>query len=73
VKAKTTPQLRLKEQIKCLRDCAQKLSELAPELPPDTDTITLIAQNLRVTADYAANLLALYGAQEHLRGNHKPR
>ena len=66
---KATPHDRLKEQIKCLRECAKNLSDLAPDLSPDTDTITVIAQNLRVTADSAAGLLALHGAQELLRDN----
>jgi hypothetical protein len=66
---KATPHARLKEQINCLRDCARHLSDLAPDLPPDTETITVIAQNLRITADNAANLLALHSAQEQLSKN----
>ena len=66
---KATPQARLKEQIKCLHECAKHLSDLAPDLSPDTETITLIAADLRITADYAASLLALHSAHEHLRGN----
>ena len=66
---KITPQARLKEQIQCLRECAKHLSDLAPDLPPDTETLSLIAANLRVTADYAANLLALHNAQQHLGSN----
>lgn len=61
---KATPQDRLKEQIQCLRDCSKTLLDLAPDLPPDTETITLIAKNLQVTADNAANLLSLHRPQE---------
>src|SRR5689334_8874729 len=60
---KATAVTRLKEQVRCLRDCAKHLSDLATDLPPDTETITLIARNLKVTADYAANLLALHAAK----------
>jgi hypothetical protein len=63
-KVKTTPQAKLKAQIECLRDCSKHLSDLAPDFPPDTETIALIAKNLQVTADYAANLLELHSAQE---------
>ncbi len=53
----------LKEHVQCLRDCAQHLADLAPQIPEDSETLALTAQNLSVVADTVANLLALHSAE----------